>query len=151
MTTHRRYHLFGNLLHFHRFSSETEGTHCLVEAVVAPGAGAPPHRHPGEVESFVILDGQFEFTLEGKTSTAGPGDFVAIPNGAKHSFANVGDTPGRLAIFATPGNVHDAFFTGAGDAVAEESWSFPPPADPDMAKVMAAAGASGVEIFPPDA
>ncbi|MBN8293612.1 cupin domain-containing protein [Rhodobacter sp. NTK016B] len=147
MATHRRFHLLGNILHFHKFSHETNGTYCLVEARVAPGAGAPPNRHPGEEEAFVVLEGQFEFLLGDRTIRVTGGDSVTIPSGALHAFTNVGDTPGRLMIFNAPGAVHDAFFAGLGDPVDEGSWDFPAPdGPPDIPALIAAAKQTGVEI-----
>ena len=151
MTSHRRFHLFGNLLHFHRFSDETQGRYAMVEAVVAPGAGAPVNRHPQEDEAFVVLDGEFEFVIDGETHRATRGDVMPIPGGAKHGFTNVGDRPGRVIIFNSPGDTHVAFFTQAGDPVSEDGWDFPEAGPPDMPRVMAAAAAAGVEIFPPNA
>src|SRR4028118_2334539 len=70
------YHLLGNLLHFHARSADTGGACCLVESLTAPGAGAPPNRHPSDDEAFYVLDGSFEFTIEGQTIAATSGSFV---------------------------------------------------------------------------
>lgn len=148
MAIHRRFHLLGVLLHFHRFSSETNGRFCLVEARVAPGAGAPMNRHDGEEESFVVLEGEFEFVLADQIIHATAGDCVVIPSGAAHAFRNAGDQPGRVMIFNAPGRVHDAFFTTAGEAVPDTAWDFPViEGGPDIPRLIAAAQASGVEIL----
>ena len=63
----RIYHLLGNLLTFHAFPSETGDRCTIVEIKTAPGAGAPPNHHAGEDESFYVLDGEFEFFLNGET------------------------------------------------------------------------------------
>src|SRR5687767_5684551 len=70
------YHLLGNLLRFHARSSDTGGAYCLVETLTAPGAGAPPNRHPSDDEAFFVLDGSFEFVIGDSTVAAGTGAFV---------------------------------------------------------------------------
>lgn len=146
---HRTYHLLGNLLYFHAFSAETGGSYCVVEARTAPGAGAPPNSHPGEQEAFYVLEGQFEFMIDGATRRAGPGDFVSIPDGALHAFTAVGDGPGRVLIVNAPGRVHDAFFTEAGEALPEGTREIPSPAGaPDIPAVIAAGTRAGI-VFPP--
>lgn len=150
MTQPRTFHLLGNLLHFHAFSSETGGHYCVVEAKTAPGAGAPPNHHKGEQECFYVLEGTFEFMIEGKTRQAGPGEFVAIPDGAVHAFTNVGSAPGRVIIINSPGAMHDAFFSSAGEALPEGTTDIPAPnGAPDIPHVLSTAQAAGMTILPP--
>lgn len=51
---------------------------------VCEGAEVPAHHHPHE-QIMHVLEGTFEFTLDGATRTYGPGDIVLIPSGAVHS------------------------------------------------------------------
>jgi len=148
---HSAYHLFGNLIRFHASSADTGGVYCLVESLTAPGAGAPPNRHPGEDEAFFVLDGTFEFTIEGETTTATSGQFVKIPDGAVHAFRNAGATPGRLLIINSPGRLHDVFFSQAGDPLPLETRELPPPGDeaPDIARIIGIAQANGMEFVVP--
>ncbi|WP_128293771.1 cupin domain-containing protein [Afifella aestuarii] len=144
------YHLFGNLVRFLARSPETGGAYCLVETLSAPGAGAPPNRHPGDDEAFYVVEGTFEFMLDGKTFTAGPGDFVKVPTGAAHAFKNVGKEPARLLVINTPGLVHEGFYTQAGDAVPSRTREFPPFQAPDIPALKAIAERNGMEILLPD-
>jgi quercetin dioxygenase-like cupin family protein len=57
----------------------------------ARGEGPDPHRHPYE-ETFVVLDGTTDFTVDGETVTAGAGTIVVVPGGAVHSFKTATDT-----------------------------------------------------------
>ena len=60
----------------------------LLEFACEPGYGpVPPHVHPGKVDSFYVLDGELEFTIEDETVTVGPGTYVAAPPGVRHGFA----------------------------------------------------------------
>lgn len=150
MTEHRprTFHFLGNLIKFLAFPAETGGGCAIVEIKVAPGAGAPPNQHPGEDESFYVLDGQFEFVLEGETVKAGPGDFMKIPDGSVHAFTCVSEAPGRLLGVTSPGKVHEVFFTEAGEPVPEGTTEFPKPdGPPDFAAIMSVAERAGVRIL----
>lgn len=48
------------------------------------GAEVPMHHHPHEQIMYVV-EGDFEFTLDGKTSIYKPGDVVVIPSNLPHS------------------------------------------------------------------
>ncbi len=62
--------------------------------------GVDPHRHSDHADSFYILEGEAEFTIEGEVVRAGPGTFVAAPVGVEHGFQVVGD--GDLVVL----NIH---------------------------------------------
>lgn len=51
---------------------------------VEQGAKVPEHDHPHE-QIMHIVEGQFEFTLAGKTKIYGPGTVVHIPSHIAHS------------------------------------------------------------------
>jgi mannose-6-phosphate isomerase-like protein (cupin superfamily) len=121
------YHLLCNLL---RFRAKGESGYCLVEAITAPGAGAPPNKHPADNEAFYVLEGSFEFMIDGETRRADGGDFVNIPNGALHAFKNVGATNGRLLILNVPGTSHVSFFSEAGDPMPPGTTTMPAPGGP---------------------
>lgn len=146
------YHLFGNLLRFHARNSEGAGAYSLVETLTAPGAGAPPNRHPGDDEAFFILDGTFEFVIDDETIRASGGAFVAVPNGAVHSFTNVGEAPGRLLIINSPGRDHDSFFSEAGDPMPTATRELPAPTGeaPDVARLVEVGRRNGIEFLLPD-
>lgn len=50
---------------------------------VAQGAVVPEHSHMHE-QIMHVVDGSFEFSLNGKTNTYGPGDVVVIPSNIMH-------------------------------------------------------------------
>jgi quercetin dioxygenase-like cupin family protein len=143
------YHLFGNLFRFHAHSPDTGGTYCLIETLTAPGAGVPPNRHPDDDEAFYILDGLFEFMVDGETVQARTGSFVKIPTGAIHAFRNIGPAPGRLLIINSPGRVHDGFFTEAGEAMPVGTRDLPPPSGepPDIPRVVEIGRRNGLEFL----
>src|SRR5262249_13160367 len=81
-------------------ATETAGSFSLWEAVVPPGAGAPPHRHEREDESFYVLSGELMIEFEGETAPRrlGPGGFFFGARGRCHAFRNVGAEPARVLI-----------------------------------------------------
>jgi mannose-6-phosphate isomerase-like protein (cupin superfamily) len=65
--------------------------------------GPEMHAHADEDDSFYILEGDLTFLLEGSYSVvAGPGTFVLVPPGVRHTFANRGDDVVRLINVHAP-------------------------------------------------
>lgn len=56
---------------------------------LAPGVRFPDHRHPGE-EIIYVLEGSFEYRVEGRPVTVAAGGVLFIPAGAVHSARNIG-------------------------------------------------------------
>jgi quercetin dioxygenase-like cupin family protein len=54
------------------------------------GEGPEPHRHPYE-ETFVVLEGSSEFTVDGNTFGVEAGSIVVAPAGGVHSFKGSSD------------------------------------------------------------
>lgn len=50
------------------------------------GVGPPPHRHDWD-ESFFVLRGNVEFSIDGTAGVYGPGTLVHLPAGTVHSFS----------------------------------------------------------------
>lgn len=64
----------------------------LKMSVVAPQeATHAPHQH-AEDEFFFILEGNAQFFLDGKTTSAGPYTSFYCPSGSEHGISNIGDT-----------------------------------------------------------
>jgi quercetin dioxygenase-like cupin family protein len=63
-----------------------------------PGTTFPKHTHPGE-EVIYVLEGTWQYEIDGKTVTAKAGEILFIPAGAVHSAKNVGK--GNAAELAT--------------------------------------------------
>lgn len=56
---------------------------------IAPGAVAPPHRHPGE-EVIYVLEGSLQYRVgSGPWTTYEVGDVLFIPAGTVHSARNI--------------------------------------------------------------
>lgn len=151
MTTSRHYDVFGLLLSFRVLPEEVDGKFALMEAVVPPGLGAPPNSHAGETEAFRVLEGEFEFMIDGRSVSAKAGDTLVVPDGAPHAFRCTSDAPGRLLILNAPGRMHVDFFCGVGRPLADDS-KLPaaPVGAPDMVRIMQVAQATGMTLLPPE-
>lgn len=82
--------------------NETDGSYFLVEATVPPGGGPPSHIQTREEEAFYILEGELTFYGEKGEITAGPGTYLNVPKGQKHSFRNNTDQTAKMLFFFTP-------------------------------------------------
>jgi quercetin dioxygenase-like cupin family protein len=60
-----------------------------------------PHVHHDHADSFLVLEGEIEFTLGETTEVLGPGSFVTAPPGARHGFRGA-DGRAKVLNFHTP-------------------------------------------------
>src|SRR5215469_7454246 len=119
---------------------DTGGVVSVVESHDVPGGGPPPHVHHREDETFQVLAGDYEFTVDGKTFLAKPGTTIFAPRGIPHGYRNTGKTPGRLMCVITPSGF-EGFF--------EDIGALTPQQQQDIPQVMAIAKKYGMEILPP--
>jgi len=78
---------------FHATSDDTAGRLLEFDLVVQPHGRVPGgHVHPGQQESFEVLDGTVKFRKGLRTVVAKPGDLVVVEAGTYHRFGNAGDT-----------------------------------------------------------
>lgn len=99
-------------------SENTLGKFSVAEVTARPGDAVPPHLHHDMDEIFYVLEGTFEFNLEGRPVTAPAGTFVHVPPMTMHGFRNIGKTPARLVDYHTPGGF-EKFFEECGVSCAE--------------------------------
>ncbi len=92
---------------------ETGGLYTVMESLVPPGGGPPPHLHRAEDEGFQVVTGEVTFFLEGKPIVLQPGGHVFAPRGTPHHFRNTGAEPALVLITATPAGI-EKFFEAAG-------------------------------------
>ena len=96
-------------------SAETGGLLGLVDAIVPPGGGPPPHVHSREDEFFYVIEGEITFHVESREPIrARAGTFVFSPRGVRHRFANESARPARMLFGVLPGGMEKMFIeTGA--------------------------------------
>lgn len=107
---HGKAYQLGSLqLVFKRCEGEQEGSYSLIESLEQPGASVDLHRHAAWQETFIVLEGRFDFQAAGELRSLGPGEMLVIPRGAPHGFACTSPEPGRLLTISSPARVFEAF------------------------------------------
>lgn len=81
----------------------------VVTAITPPGGGPPPHYHQNEDEWFHVEEGRVAFFHDGQWHELGPGGSAFMPRNSIHTFKNVGDTPSRMRITASPAGFETFF------------------------------------------
>jgi quercetin dioxygenase-like cupin family protein len=77
--------------------------------------GPPVHRHDRQVDSFYVLDGELELTVDDRVVTAEPGTLAAVPRGVRHTFTHAAPGTGRvLNVHAPEGGFADVLRRMAG-------------------------------------
>jgi mannose-6-phosphate isomerase-like protein (cupin superfamily) len=144
--------LLGELLTRKVPSRRTGGAYSLFEVITHPGAGPPPHVQHREDEAIYVLEGEYEFLVDGSTLRAWAGSLVYVPKGALHAHRNVGEVPGRMLTTHTPGDLYELFFENAGRPadVDDEPSAFKVRPEAEK-RIVEVASEFGIEIPPPDA
>lgn len=146
---HRRVSIVGDIYTVVLTGNETNGQLMMIDALIPPGGGPPPHVHTREDETFYILEGEMTFMRDESTITAGPGDMVHMPRGTKHAFRNNSDQQVRMLFSCTPSGL-DAMFLEVG--VPLQPGDPPAPVTDDaIATLLDACPRYGIAIAPPPA
>ncbi len=123
-------------------AENTGGAYSLFETVTPPSGGFPPHTQRYDDETFYVLDGRYTFLVGEQTVELESGEYLFVPRGTLHAFANAGSGPARMLVLVTPGGIHDRFFEEVGDRADRPAW------EPDMPRVLAVAPKYGIEFLP---
>jgi mannose-6-phosphate isomerase-like protein (cupin superfamily) len=109
------------------FGRDTGGRYGLMHYVAAaqplglneePKFG--PHRHHDIEETFLVRSGRLQFLLDDEVTELGPGDFVRVPPGTRHGYANLSGEPVELLVSFHLGGFEELF-------VRHRSDQHPPP------------------------
>jgi quercetin dioxygenase-like cupin family protein len=143
--------VLGELVTYKVTAEQTDGAYSLFEIASWPGGGPPPHVQRHEDECFYVLEGEYEFLDDGRTTRAGAGTLIYVPKGTLHTYKNVGDGVGRMLVSQTPGGLHERFFEELGEPAADKTVPPETQGPPDVARIVAVAARYGIEIPPPPA
>ena len=127
---------------------QTGEAFALIEVLVPPLSGPPPHVHRREDEAFYVLEGEFEVHIDDRRLNAGPGTWVTLAKGSLHHFRNIGPTPAKMLILATPAGL-DRFFLEAGREATDRSPGSGAVRAEDTKKLLAIAPKYEIEIKVP--
>ena len=67
-----------------------------------PFDGPDAHHHDDQVDSFYVLDGELEVTVEDSVHRAAAGTLASIPRGVRHTFAQRRESGARMLNIHTP-------------------------------------------------
>jgi mannose-6-phosphate isomerase-like protein (cupin superfamily) len=128
---------FGAELIFHLTGEQTEGRYLLGTIVAPVGDPGPPlHFHENEDECFVVQEGRMAFYIGGQWLEVQPGTMVFAPRLSVHSLKNVGDTPARVLMSASPAGF-EVFFAKCAEEFSE-------PGGPDMERIVEISAEHGI-------
>ncbi len=81
---------------------QTAEAFCLVDERASGGDSVPLHRHPDDMESFYVLEGELTLYLGDEAGVSAPaGSFAHVPGGTVHGF-RVKSEEARYLILTTP-------------------------------------------------
>ncbi|MCG3125396.1 MAG: hypothetical protein CHACPFDD_00215 [Phycisphaerae bacterium] len=114
--------------------ADSGGAWALIEVVVPPGAGIPPHVHTREDEVFSVLSGALEMSIGERRHIVPAGTTVVAPRDVPHSFRAAGEEA----------RVHVAIYPAGIESMFTELAALPKPVD--MAQVSAIVARYGIRF-----
>jgi len=142
--------VMGELVTYKLPSQKTGGAYSLFEVSTRPEEGPPPHVQHREDEFFYVMEGEYEFLIEGRAISVGAGSLLYIPKGTLHVHRGVGEELGRMLVSQTPGGLYERFFEEVGNtAVDGDSGTLVFEDQPAMKKIVEVAATYGIEIPTP--
>ncbi|MEV4887080.1 cupin domain-containing protein [Chitinophaga ginsengisegetis] len=143
-TLKNSYWYIGHLLSVLLKSADTNGLYSLLKVTEIKGLEPPPHTHTREHETFLLLDGEIEFSVKNETYHAIAGDTMFLPRNIQHSFKVI-TAKSEVLILLTPGGF-EQFFIEMSEPAQEMKEAPLPSGPPDIARLIATAAKYGVKF-----
>ncbi len=144
----RVFSVVGDRNHILVTGEESGGAFAMIEILVPPQHGPPPHVHHQEDEVFYVLEGEFTFTVAGQTIHATTGQTLYGKRDVPHQFKNAGNKAGRMLVVVAPSGL-EKFFAEIGTPLASPQAAPVESTPADFARLLAAAPRYGLEIVAP--
>src|ERR1700750_362408 len=131
---------------------QTAGRFAMLDMLIPPGGGPPPHRHDFE-ECCRVLAGSIEVRRRDLPPVRlEAGDSANIPANAPHAFRNTADAPARLLCTVAPAGL-ERFFAEFGGPVPPRTSPAPELSDGERRRRLERAAAKapeyGIEMLAP--
>jgi quercetin dioxygenase-like cupin family protein len=140
-----RWGMDGSLSRFIANGEELGGAYAVVEDLAARSEGIPLHRHPGDNETFYVLQGEIKFFIGSEEPfVASERAVVFVPGEVAHAFQVTSETA-RYLIITTPR--HADFYRAISRSAPSRNLPLVEPLD--MEVIMQACEQFGVEILGP--
>lgn len=137
--------LLTDLFTFKAIGAETDGALSIAEVSAGPEMGPPPHVHRHSDECFYVLEGTWDFSLDGRSFSAGAGSFVYLPKGIVHTHRAGGGQSARALVIQTPAGV-EHFIEEAGKPATDPSRRPAPPEPSALGPIVAIAKKHGIDV-----
>jgi len=95
-------------------SAHTMGAYSMIEIVADPGNDVPLHIHSKEDEHFIVVEGTLDIANGNRRWDALAGTSVTVRRGVPHAWSNPSDTPLRMLVVFSPGQIDGLFRATAG-------------------------------------
>jgi mannose-6-phosphate isomerase-like protein (cupin superfamily) len=95
-------------------SAHTMGTYSIIEIVADSGNGVPLHVHSREDEHIMVAEGTLDIANGHRRWDAPAGSTVTVRRGVPHAWCNPSDTPLRMLVIFSPGQIDGLFRATAG-------------------------------------
>lgn len=113
----QRVWLSGDEYTVHVGANDSGGSMAVLEVLVPPGGGPPPHIHTEADELLVVLEGAVSINLDGNYREVKPGGLVFVNRGVVHGFVNRRPESARMLLCYTPSGMEDFFLTAGVPAI----------------------------------
>ncbi len=144
-TTNRDRWFLGTLIRIMVDASDSDGHLGMFEQKSRRGFSPPRHVHHREDTALFVVDGAITAVVGDDRRELTTGGFVWLPRDVPHTFRVDSDTA-RLLELITPAGF-EQFHVDASDPAL--SLEMPPPAEPDVPRLLEAIGPYGAEIVGP--
>ena len=81
-----------------------------------PFDGPGLHQHDAQVDSFYVLEGELDLTVEDSVHVAGPDTLASVPSGVRHTFAHRGTGKARVLNVHAPDGGFGEFLRRVSDS-----------------------------------
>lgn len=140
----------GDICSFMIIGENSDKAYALMESIISPGGGPPPHIQHRNEEGFYVLEGELVFKVDGKELVAVEGDFVNIPKGVVHGFTNKTNKKARILVVMSP-SVEEYYLLEVGHPINDIHAPLPPTTPEDVQKYLTSAPKYGIEyVFSED-
>jgi mannose-6-phosphate isomerase-like protein (cupin superfamily) len=117
-------------VHYLATSASTSGDFGLYRwEMNAQPSGPDPHFHRTISESFYVLSGAVRLFDGNRWVDAAPGDFLFVPPGGIHAFANESGEPASMLLLFAPGAPREQYFeevagiAASGRELSDDEWT----------------------------
>src|SRR5262249_30712141 len=144
-STTKQYWLLTDLFTFKATGDDTNGALAVAEVTSNPEMGPPPHIHRHADESLYILEGTWDFSLDGRRFSAGVGAFVYLPKGVGRRHQAGGGKKGRALVIQSPAGV-EKFIAEAGKPAPDPTAKPAPPQPAELGKIVEIAKKHAIDV-----